>query len=137
MNLGLALKSSYPIWPVARWPEVEKLLKFTFEDGKLNVSLRIQSLEMYHFGGTLPGGDPRREMASGLTASELRARVQELIESGKPTIVDSWYGHPPFMVVHGPKIYKLQYKDVVPDSYWAPGIMKGMAARLSCHEGCA
>ena len=44
-------------------------------------------------------------------SDELRAKVQEVVDSGKTTMVTSFSGHPPYGIIEGKKLHYLNFSE--------------------------
>lgn len=68
------------------------------------------------------------------------ARLQAIVDSKQPTIID-WEvgGSPPFYLVQGEKMFKVSYVEHVGGEgmgYYAKGMMKGLHTKIKCITGC-
>lgn len=74
------------------------------------------------------------EKAAELRASEGRKDLDSVVASGKPMLFDSESGHPPFHVVAGSKVYRINFKADGKKNY-AKGRM-GDVNEMNCIQGC-
>lgn len=82
--------------------------------------------EVQHF--LLGGG------AAGLRADSGRVDLEQVVASGDPMLFDSPTGHPPFHIVMGPGVYKVDFTEHGRQKY-AQGRM-GAVNGLKCLQGC-
>mmetsp|Transcript_88163 Transcript_88163/g.267366 ORF Transcript_88163/g.267366 Transcript_88163/m.267366 type:complete len:253 (-) Transcript_88163:49-807(-) len=66
--------------------------------------------------------------------SGLRTDLQEVVDAGEPMLLDSKDGHPPFHVVVGQQIYRIDYKPGGKKAYFL-GRM-GEVNEIKCVKGC-
>jgi len=89
LEVGLAVHFAYPTW------QSEKLTKDVLS----------------FFGVTLPADAPAAEFKSASLTPVLRQRLQKQADAGRPTLIISTAGHPPFGIMRGKELYWLNFSD--------------------------
>lgn len=101
LELGLSVQFAYPTWQPEKLPDVQAFW-----------------------------GLPQPSDAQPIS-EELRARLQQQVDSGKPMFFTSRSGHPPYCLMEGKKLYYINFN---PDN---PGFAKREDMSLfACVAGC-